>query len=57
MNAIWRGHTLTTPIGGGVEIFAKRALEKENLISDSDETVAQAQKDAPLPENGWWWNK
>ncbi|MBQ6107264.1 MAG: hypothetical protein IJK97_03560, partial [Thermoguttaceae bacterium] len=57
VNAIWRGHTLTTPIGGGVEIFAKRALEKENLISDSDETVAQAQKDAPLPENGWWWNK
>ncbi|MGN1275191.1 MAG: DUF1598 domain-containing protein [Thermoguttaceae bacterium] len=57
VNAIWRGHTLTTPIGGGVEIFAKRALEKENLISDSDETVSQAQKDAPLPENGWWWNK
>lgn len=58
VNAVWRGRTLTTPIGGGVEIFAARALQEENLLSASDETAAQQQKEMEslLPENGWWWN-
>lgn len=58
VTAVWRGNTLTTPIGGGVEIFAKRALKKENLLSANDEVVADEQKEleANLPEEGWWWN-
>ncbi len=59
VNAVWRGNTLTTPIGGGVEIFAKRALNADNLLSANDAVVAEEQKEmeANLPENGWWWNE
>ena len=58
VTAVWRGNTLTTPIGGGVEIFAKRAFNEENLLSADDKTVADEQKavEENLPENGWWWN-
>jgi len=58
VTAVWRGNTLTTPIGGGVEIFAIRALNEENLLSANDATVAEEQKaeEAELPEEGWWWN-
>jgi len=58
VTAVWRGNTLTTPIGGGVEIFAKRAFTEENLLSANDTTVADEQKsaEAELPEEGWWWN-
>lgn len=57
VSAVWRGNTLMTPIGGGVEIFANRALEQKNLISANDKEVAatQANAEKQLPEEGWWW--
>ncbi|MDO4571640.1 MAG: hypothetical protein Q4D38_14760, partial [Planctomycetia bacterium] len=58
VNAIWRGATLITPIGGGVEIYPKRALKEENLLSANDENTQTQHKEIEnrLPENGWWWN-
>ncbi|MDO4573955.1 MAG: DUF1598 domain-containing protein [Planctomycetia bacterium] len=55
VNAIWKGHTLMTPIGGGVEIHAARALRQENLVSAADEKLAEAKKSATLPKKVWWW--
>lgn len=55
--AVWRGQTLMTPIGGGVQIQAENALASDNLLNPKDAQVAQ-QKDAAeatLPEDGWWW--
>lgn len=56
--AIWRGKTLMTPIGGGVEIRAANALKKDNLLNAKDPAVAQkkAETESRLPEEGWWWN-
>ena len=31
VNAIWQGHTLGTPVGGGVKIHPAQALESGNL--------------------------
>lgn len=58
VSAVWRGRRLMTPIGGGVEICADKALEKENIISVADEKVAKQKEDVQkkVPENGWWWN-
>lgn len=58
VNAIWRGTTLMTPIGGGVEIHAAKALKKDNLLDAKDPAVAQQKEktEATLPEKGWWWN-
>ena len=57
VSAIWRGNTLMTPIGGGVEIFAKQALAEKNLVAASDKGVETKRLDVEkqLPENGWWW--
>lgn len=56
--AVWRGKTLMTPIGGGVEIRATNALKKDNLLNAKDPAVAQkkAEAESRLPEEGWWWN-
>lgn len=57
VNAIWKGRTLMTPIGGGVEIFARRALKQENLLSANDTKTEDVHQNVHqnLPEKGWWW--
>ena len=42
VNAIWKGHTLMTPIGGGVQIQPAQALESDNLLPDEKGKVGQA---------------
>ena len=59
VNSIWKGRTLMTPIGGGVQIQASRALESDNLLSDADGEVEATRatinlKD--LPADQWWWD-
>jgi hypothetical protein len=43
VNVVWKGATLTTPIGGGVNIQPLQALKSNNLQSDKDKTVQEAQ--------------
>ena len=42
VNAIWKGNTLMTPIGGGVTIQPTEALEADNLLADEKGKVVEA---------------
>ncbi|HTN77301.1 MAG TPA: hypothetical protein VL096_18710, partial [Pirellulaceae bacterium] len=59
VNIVWKGNRLMTPIGGGVDIQARRALESQNLIKDEKGEVkaAQAKIDlSKLDKSQWWWD-
>jgi hypothetical protein len=58
VGAIWKGSTLMTPIGGGVEINASRALDSENLLSDEKGEVLKLREKTAvnLPSDRWWWD-
>jgi hypothetical protein len=58
VNAIWKGQRLMTPIGGGVSIQAKRALDPSNLLPDENGKVSQTRKESKLnlAKGQWWWN-
>jgi hypothetical protein len=57
INAVWRGNRLLTPIGGGVTMYPRRALDPPNLLMDEQEEVAAARKTASkLPETAWYWD-
>jgi hypothetical protein len=58
VNAMWKGNTLMTPIGGGVEIQAELALTPENVLRDEDGKVAElhSEVDLELAEGQWWWD-
>ncbi len=56
--AVWKGRRLMTPIGGGVQIEATRALKPENLLSDDRREVAEIRNEVriELAEGRWWWD-
>ncbi len=58
VNAIWKGHHLMTPIGGGVSISAAKALEPGNLLPDEAGRVARTRQEIrlELAEGQWWWD-
>jgi hypothetical protein len=58
VNAIWRGHTLMTPVGGGVTIEPNEALGFDNLLSDEKGNVAKAREGTSpnLAKGQWWWD-
>lgn len=59
VNAIWKGNRLLTPIGGGVEINAKRALTPDNVQKDEEGELAETQKGISLENlaaGQWWWD-
>ncbi len=59
VNSLWKGRTLLTPVGGGVEISASRALTRENLITTDREEVSKVRDSIELkdlPEGKWWWD-
>ena len=55
--AVWKGRQLMTPIGGGVQIEAQRALFLENLLEDDGGKVAKLRQKTKieLAEGQWWW--
>lgn len=59
VNAIWRGNTLMTPLGGGVKLQPRVALNSDRIQADSEGRAAQAHKshrtDALKPGQ-WWWD-
>ena len=59
VNSVWKGSRLATPVGGGVQIQARQALQAENLLTDEDGSV-QSTHDAvnlrDLPADKWWWD-
>ncbi len=59
VNAIWRGSTLMTPLGGGVQMQPRKALTSKNLVVDRDgknNAVKQSAGPANLDDGQWWWD-
>jgi hypothetical protein len=57
VNAIWRGRRLSTPIGGGVVMQPRLALDSPNILLDEKGSVAGVHGAvSELPEGRWWWD-
>ena len=59
VNVVWKGATLMTPIGGGVNIQPKQALSPGNLTTDNGgELVGLREKLGveKLDAKQWWWD-
>ncbi len=57
--AYWRRNRLMTPIGGGVEIHARLALEAEHRLYDEEGTVKATHRATTvdgLKPGQWWWD-
>jgi hypothetical protein len=56
INAVWRQNRLLTPIGGGVTLQPRIALDSPNLLMDEQGTVSQARGEKlAAPAGRWWW--
>ncbi len=57
-NAVWKGHVLILPAGGGVSIAAAEALSEKNLIKDTKGDITKTRKSINLigAGNNWWWD-
>jgi hypothetical protein len=59
VNAIYKGNTLVTPIGGGVEIRPTEAVDPTNLLEDEGSKVKDARAAidlSTLKADQWWWD-
>lgn len=59
VNAMWRGSTLMTPIGGGVQMRPTEAISPTNLLDDQEHEVAKARTEVDLSHlapDQWWWD-
>jgi hypothetical protein len=57
INAVWRGSRLLTPIGGGVTLQPRMALDSPNLLMDEKGTVAAVRGEKlDVPADRWWWD-
>jgi hypothetical protein len=59
VNSIWKGATLVTPIGGGVQIRPTEAVDATNLLQDDGAKVRDARAGIDLKKlsaDQWWWD-
>jgi hypothetical protein len=57
INAVWAGRRLLTPIGGGVTLQPRIALDSPNLIIDEEGVLGPLRGTAEdLPAGRWWWD-
>jgi hypothetical protein len=59
VNSLWRGNTLITPIGGGVQMRPTEAIDPTNLLDDEDSAVQEARASIDLSKlapDQWWWD-
>ena len=57
IHAVWRDNRLLTPIGGGVTVYPRMALDAPNLIMDEKGEVNAAHAAAKdLPAGVWYWD-
>jgi hypothetical protein len=59
VNVFWKGSALMSPIGGGVNIQARKAIASDNMKQESDGKIAKQRLDSAkvnLAENQWWWD-
>ncbi|HEX3602035.1 MAG TPA: DUF1598 domain-containing protein, partial [Lacipirellulaceae bacterium] len=59
VNCIWKGATLVTPIGGGVQMRPTEAVDPTNLLPDEKSKVKEARAGIDLNKlapDQWWWD-
>jgi hypothetical protein len=59
VNAMWKGNTLLTPIGGGVQMRPTEAVDPTNLLEDEKGAVEEARAAinlSKLAPDQWWWD-
>jgi hypothetical protein len=59
INALIKGTTLVTPLGGGVQLRPTLALNSENVLHDEEKSVAKARSEVDLSKlraDQWWWD-
>jgi hypothetical protein len=59
VNSLWKGNTLVTPIGGGVQMRPTEAVEPTNLLEDEKGKVEEARAAIDLSKlapDQWWWD-
>ena len=59
VNAMWRGNTLMTPLGGGLQMRPTEAIDPTNLLEDKDAKVNDARTAIDLTglkSGQWWWD-
>jgi hypothetical protein len=59
VTAVWKGSKLMTPLGGGVHVEPRQALEQKNLLPDEQGKVAErrnALSADSLTDDRWWWD-
>lgn len=59
VNSMWKGSSLMTPVGGGVEIRPSEALQSVNLLKDDKGEIAAQRGEidlSTLDANQWWWD-
>jgi hypothetical protein len=59
VNAVWKGTSLLTPIGGGINMQPRQALRADRLTKESDgasDAVKQLAAPSDLAEGQWWWD-
>jgi hypothetical protein len=56
VNAVRKGNRLLTPIGGGVVMTPRRALDAANLQADEKGTVKATKSELTIPADRWWWD-
>jgi hypothetical protein len=59
VNAIWKGSTLMTPLGGGVNIQPMVALSSDRLTVDEEgelEELRQQTEIEQVDKSRWWWD-
>ena len=59
INAVWKGRYFMTPIGGGVHIQPRAALQSNTMKVDESGNVEKAKKEVQpekLANGQWWWD-
>ena len=59
VNAVRKGGAFMTPIGGGVNIQARQAIQSDNMVVDEKGVIDEAKVDdkiGKLAEGQWWWD-
>lgn len=59
VNAVWKGNTLLTPLGGGIHMQPRQALQSDRMVRESDgasDAVKQLSAPADLADGQWWWD-
>ena len=51
----WKGSTLMTPIGGGVQIRPTESLQSANIRADEGQ-IAAARENVKRSGDNWWWD-